>query len=59
MKIRKYGTKICRPQVGDLARPVPPAARTCLPLGCSFAASASWTSYLLVYFLPKSLWFLV
>jgi len=50
MKIRNYGTKICHPQVRDLARPVPPAARPCQPSGCSFAASASWTSYLLVYF---------
>jgi len=50
MKIRKYGTKICHPQVRNLARPMPPAARSCLPSGYSFAASASWTSYLLVYF---------
>jgi len=37
------------PQVSDLARPVPPAARPCQPSGCSFAAFASQTSYLLVY----------
>jgi len=50
MKIRKYGIKICHPQVRKLAWPMPPAARLCLPSGCSFADSASWTSYLLVYF---------
>jgi len=50
MKIRNMGQKYATPQVRDLARPVPPAARSCQPSGCSFAASASQTSYLLVYF---------
>jgi len=50
MKIRNIGQKYVTPQVRDLAWPVPPAARPCQPLGYSFAASASWPSYLLVYF---------
>jgi len=47
------------PKVRDMARPVPPAARPCHPSECSFAAFASWKNYLLVYFWPKSPWFLV
>ena len=47
------------PKVRDMARPVPPAARPCQPSGHSFAASASWTSYLSVYFWSKIPWFLV
>jgi len=42
--------KYVTPQVRDLARPVLPATRPCQPSGSTFAASASWTSYLLVYF---------
>jgi len=50
MKIRNMGQKYVTSQVRDLARPVPPAARPCQPLEPTFTASASWTSYLLVYF---------
>jgi len=50
MKIRNMGQKYVTPQVRDLARPVPQAARPCQPSGSTFDASASWTSYLLVYF---------
>jgi len=50
MKIRNMGQKYVTPQVKDLARPVPPAARPCQPSKPTFAASASWTSYPLVYF---------
>jgi len=50
MKIRNMGQKYVAPQVRDLARPVPPAAWSCQPSGSTFAASASWTNYLLVYF---------
>ena len=59
MKIRNMGQKYVTLQVRDLARPVPPAAWSCQPSGSTFVASASRTSYLLVYFLPKSPWFLV
>jgi len=44
------GQKYVTPQVRDLARTMPPAARPCQPSGYTFAASASWTSYLSVYF---------
>jgi len=50
MKIQNMGQKYVTPQARDLARPVPPAARSCQPSGSTFAASTSWTSYLLVYF---------
>jgi len=49
-KYENMGQKYVTPQVRNLARPVPPTTRPCLPLGNSFVASASWTSYLLVYF---------
>jgi len=59
LKIRRFSTKICCPQVRSLARPVPPTTRPCQLLGYLLLLVASWTSYLLVYFWPKSPWFLV
>jgi hypothetical protein len=43
-KIRILKTKICFPQVRDLARPVPPATRLCQP-SWSIFASQSVLSY--------------
>ena len=50
MKIQNMGQKYVTPQSQNMARPVPPAARPCHPSEYSFAAFASRTSYLLVYF---------
>jgi len=50
MKIQNIGQKYVTPKVKDMARPVPPAARSCHPSKLSLAAFAFQTSYLLAYF---------